>query len=321
MVRVEPRVRCRRGAFTLIELLVVIAIIAILIALLVPAVQKVRESANRTQCQNNMKQLGVALHGFHDAYKGLPAANQSIPNYPGSPSNPPTLSWTPFILPFIEQGALYNRYRSDRAWNDPNTNDNGPNQVQIPLFICPSAPSERVGANNRGILDYPAISELHRPNKYYTAYKMPASDSTYIGILGHNVRRRLVEVRDGTSNTLLLAEDAGRNQFWMLGKHYGSLPANYTIGGESGAWANPGGIITVFGIIPANVGTNNALSPGPCAVNCANAGEIYAFHTNLANVLMGDGSVRGLRSNTDVNVVIPLVTRNAGELIGADALE
>src|SRR5437588_10541086 len=144
----------RRSAFTLIELLVVIAIIAVLIALLVPAVQKVREAASRAQCENNLKQLGIGLHNFHDVFKGFPAAHQSIPNYPGSPSNPPTLSWTPFVLPFIEQGPLYACYRLDRAWDDPATNDNGPNQFQIPLFICPSAPGGRTGANSRGILDY-----------------------------------------------------------------------------------------------------------------------------------------------------------------------
>jgi prepilin-type N-terminal cleavage/methylation domain-containing protein/prepilin-type processing-associated H-X9-DG protein len=311
----------RRPAFTLIELLVVIAIIAILIALLVPAVQKVREAASRAQCANNLKQIGLGLHNHHDTYHGFPAAQLSIPMYAGSPANPPILSWTPFVLPFIEQGPLYQRYRLDRDWADPKNNDNGPNQFQIPVFSCPSAPLDRVGANKRGILDYPATTQITRPNPYYTANPMPPSDSTYIGVLGHNVKRRIVDITDGSSNTIMLAEDAGRNQFWMMGKQFGTLPSNFTNGGEAGAWANPGGQITVNGVNPANVGTSNPITPGPCGVNCANANEIYAFHTGVANVLFGDGSIRTLQAGTSINVVIPLITRAAGETLPANAFD
>ena len=106
--------RCRKG-FTLIELLVVIAIIAILIGLLVPAVQKVREAAARAQCTNNLKQLGLALHNFHDTYKGFPPAEQDLPRYTGGP-NPPKLSWVPYLLPYFEQGNLQKTYRMDRDW-------------------------------------------------------------------------------------------------------------------------------------------------------------------------------------------------------------
>jgi prepilin-type N-terminal cleavage/methylation domain-containing protein len=313
--------RPRRPAFTLIELLVVIAIIAVLIALLVPAVQKVRESANRAQCQNNLKQLGVALHNYHDANHGLPAAQLTIPMYAGSPSNPPTLSWTPFVMPFIEQTGIYQHYRFDRDWADPTTNDNGPNQFQIPIFLCPSAPPNRVGANRRGIIDYAAATQLRRPNPFYTANPLPPSDPTYIGILGHNVKRRLLDVTDGTSNTILLAEDAGRNQFWMMGQFFSTIPPTITFGNESGAWANPGGQLNMGGFNPAGIGTNQPLTPGPCGVNCINATEIYAFHTGIANVLLGDASVRGLASGTSINVVIPLLTRAAGEVIAADALQ
>jgi prepilin-type N-terminal cleavage/methylation domain-containing protein/prepilin-type processing-associated H-X9-DG protein len=315
----------RPRAFTLIELLVVIAIIGILIALLLPAVQKIREAAARTQCANNLKQLALACHNFHDAYGGFPPAEQDLARYTGGPTLP-KLSWVPFLMPYFEQGALQNLYHMDRDWQDvlndgksPYTGANaGPNQIQIKLLLCPSAPSGRVAANNRGVTDYAPPNQIGRPNPFYTAHSMPPSDPTRIGILGYNVKRKVTEITDGSSNTLLLAEDAGRNQWWILGKNVGSQPVNFVKGGESGAWANPGSDITTYGFNPANFGTKLPEQPGPCAVNCTNANEIYAFHTGLANVAMGDGSVRSLKANTDINIVIPLITRASGEVIPAD---
>src|SRR5690242_14104245 len=109
-----------RTGFTLIELLVVIAIIAILIGLLVPAVQKVREAAARIKCQNNLHQLGLALHGYHDVNGGFPAAKVTTPT---------THTWFPFILPYIEQDNLFRRYRFDLDWDDAATNDADPGGV------------------------------------------------------------------------------------------------------------------------------------------------------------------------------------------------
>src|SRR5262249_44349747 len=105
-----------RQGFTLIELLVVIAIIAILIGLLLPAVQKVREAAARAQCQNNMKQLGLGLHNHHDAIGGLPPALQNA-------AGTAVRGWTYSILPYIEQGPLSNQIRVNLNWDDPATND------------------------------------------------------------------------------------------------------------------------------------------------------------------------------------------------------
>src|SRR5215831_11971495 len=136
-----------RAGFTLIELLVVIAIIAVLIGLLLPAVQKIREAANRMSCQNNLKQLGLAMHNFHDAHGGFPPARWDVPIYPGfdalKVAAPPRISWVPFILPYIEQDNLQRNYRMDRAYQDP-LNDGvapftgaaaGPNQNRIKVLI------------------------------------------------------------------------------------------------------------------------------------------------------------------------------------------
>jgi prepilin-type processing-associated H-X9-DG protein len=177
------------------------------------------------------------------------------------------------------------------------------NQHELALFLCPSAPPGRKGARGRGILDYPAITQLTRPNPFYTAYRMPPSDSTYIGILGKNVLRKMVDIKDGTSTTLMLAESAGRNAKWVMGQQVSNS-------GLTGAWANPGTQIAVSGF-----NTATKTTPGSCAVNCTNANEIYSFHTSGANGLFGDGSVRTIPASADVNIIIPLMTRAGGEPI------
>jgi prepilin-type processing-associated H-X9-DG protein len=154
-------------------------------------------------------------------------------------------------------------------------------------------------------MDYSPPNQITRPNPFVT--NMPRSDPTYIGILGNNIARRVVEITDGSSSTILLAEDGGRNQTWQMGKFIST-------GGGTGAWANPDTQITVTGFNPTTMTT-----PGGCAVNCNNRDEVYSFHPGGANVLMGDGSVQFLREGTDVNVLIMLVTRAQGEVIPPNA--
>jgi prepilin-type N-terminal cleavage/methylation domain-containing protein len=298
---VRARSRAAPG-FTLIELLVVIAIIAVLIGLLLPAVQKVREAASRLQCSNNMKQIGLALHNYHDTNGAFPAARIQIP----AGSTTIVHSWPPYLFPFIEQGNVSLRYRFDRRWDDAATNDAAPdgiNRTDIKIFLCPSAPSGRKGSRQRGIIDYSPPNTITRPNPFVVS--MPPSDPTHIGILGDNVFRKIVEITDGTTNTILVAEDGGRNQRWEMGR--------FITSGGTGAWTNPGTQIALTGFNPATMTV-----PGPCAVNCNNNDEIYGFHPSGANILLGDGSIRHLRAGTDINLVIPIITRARGEVISPD---
>jgi prepilin-type N-terminal cleavage/methylation domain-containing protein len=301
-----PRSERRRLGFTLIELLVVIAIIAILIGLLLPAVQKVREAAARSQCGNNLKQIGVALHSYHDVYKGFP---------PGKYTPAPGVNhcWMALILPYIEQDNLYKTYSLRVNWagapNDSATQGaNVPNQMPISLYLCPSAPPGRVGTNFRGITDYSAMSQITRPNPFFRGIYVPAippSDPTWIGVLGNNVKRRVTDIRDGSSNTVMVAECAGRNQHWQLGKQIPDSTLN-----ETGAWANPGDTINVSGFNSAT-----ASKPGPIAINGTNSQNLYSFHTNVAGALFADGSVRFLSSSTSIDTLYALATRSGGEIV------
>src|SRR5438128_8237330 len=137
MKRCARRRRPWRTAFTLIELLVVIAIIAILIALLVPAVQKVREAAARTQCLNNLKQIGLALHSYHDVRRRLPPGGVSQITTPAPPSSEAGLSWQVLILPYIEQGNLSAKFDPTLGFR---STINWPlGLIQVPIYFCPSA--------------------------------------------------------------------------------------------------------------------------------------------------------------------------------------
>jgi prepilin-type processing-associated H-X9-DG protein len=278
----------------------------VLIGLLLPAVQKVREAAARLTCSNNLRQLGLALHNYHSTYGVFPPGRLTV-----KPTATSTIehSWTVMILPYIEQDNLYQRYSFSLTWSHA-TNDANVNQAQIKTFLCPSAPGGRTGANKRGILDYPAINQVHRPDPSLAF--IPPPDPTFLGVLGHTKpgyygSRSVSQVTDGCSNTLLLAEDAGRNQHWMMGRIQGKLA-------ESGAWANPGGAIIIWGLDPATLS-----HPGPCAVNCSNDQNVYSFHPGGANVVFADGSGRFLKASVNINVLLALMTRSGGEVIDPDS--
>src|SRR5829696_10024864 len=151
------RVVTKRAGFTLIELLVVIAIIAILIGLLLPAVQKVREAAARTKCQNNLKQLALGLHNYHDANGAFPMARPA--------ATAVSHSWPIYVFPYIEQAALYRQYNFAVRWDDATSPQVPQNKeiirTRLPMLECPSGPDRLFDpATDRGFMDYPAPSAV-----------------------------------------------------------------------------------------------------------------------------------------------------------------
>jgi len=290
----------RRG-FTLIELLVVIAIIAVLIGLLLPAVQKVREAAARMQCANNLHQLGLALQNYHDVYGSFPPGQVRAPYAWWTVNH----GWAVFILPYLEQQSLYDAYHWDQAL----AAQANQGVVARPLknFCCPSTSEQDRYDTKGGLLPSyggKAACGDYAPT-WYVDPALTTGDSQ--GVLAPNCMTKLTDITDGTSNTILLTEDAGRPRQWRAGR-----PGDdQTI--EGGPWAGFWTGITLQG--STFDGTSR---PGPCAVNCSNDHEVYSFHPGGANAVFADGSVRFLPEGMNNRVLAALITRAGGEVVLAD---
>jgi prepilin-type N-terminal cleavage/methylation domain-containing protein len=293
--------RPQRSAFTLIELLVVIAIIAILIGLLLPAVQMVREAAARTRCLNNMKQVGLAEHGFVDAHQFFPpaAVTQAMKNL-GIPADVQHGHFV-FVLPYLEQQSLYSEYQFQYSWNDPhNATAVG---TQLAILQCPSAPQSNRTYISNGVtiaaIDYGPVTSV---NSNLATQGLIQSVTNYDCVMRANTSRTPAEITDGLSNTLLIAECAARPELWQAGM----LVPGSTVSG--GGWADRNNDYQIDGYT-----TDGLSTPGPCAVNCTNNNEIYGFHKTGAMVVLADGTAKLLSPNVSMRIVAALTTYSGGE--------
>jgi prepilin-type N-terminal cleavage/methylation domain-containing protein/prepilin-type processing-associated H-X9-DG protein len=293
-----------RSAFTLIELLVVIAILAVLIGLLLPAVQKVREAANRMKCSSNLHNIGLGLHNFHDTHGGFPPGTVLGPFRPlDVPPGATHASW-PFLLPYLEQQPLHDRYRFDLDNTHPWNLEVGLTLIRV--LQCPSVDQDvRPAALSPAAgTDY-APSQGVNPVLAQRGWVDPVGN--YQGVMVVNSMTRLTDVRDGSANTILVTEDAGRNRRWRAGRELGSPP--YVSGGP---WYSRFNAIEIQGTTP-----DGSSKPGQCALNCTNDHEVYSFHPTGANALFADGSVHFLKAGMDIRVLARLITRDGGETISS----
>jgi prepilin-type N-terminal cleavage/methylation domain-containing protein len=308
----RPSLTRQRG-FTLIELLVVIAIIAILIALLLPAVQQAREAARRTQCRNNMKQLGLAMHNYHDVARVFPPGNiylgTSHPRFGGTYNNAssgtpgPSWGWALHLLPYIDASTVYNRVDTNfQPWTS-NRHEGGANQgadntstvnqavcqSQPAAFVCPSVP--RLGPATE-FKDYGINGTVSTSG---CCPERDANRTSHAGIANRNTSYGFGDITDGTSNTVMFGEQSHRvvstaaamyatsyaNPFmWVIHTSDGYItwgnPPNRPIGSEMGRWAR-------------------------------------STHTGGLHITMCDGAVKFASDNIDAGVWRNIFTRSGGE--------
>jgi prepilin-type N-terminal cleavage/methylation domain-containing protein len=330
--------RSRRRGFTLIELLVVIAIIAILIGLLVPAVQKVRDAALRAQCENNLKQMGLALHTYSDTYHRLPAAMIHSGRYNNPNARPysgPEVNYTgqPYVvynhtgfvalLPYIEQGPLFKQYNyqyvssTSSPYGIPTGQNPNPNPNQtivgaalVPIFVCPAdeTPPPVITSSDAGTMNFYERVAARRGNYLlntgaYTDYNAPWSSTAIYarGPFGNDGAIAIARVKDGTSNTIGIGESRQLHTSSSFGPYplYGTHTAVHGY--------------TYYDQFEPNYPYGTC--SGSTNLTCQYAWGMGSWHTAVTNFVFLDGSVRGISDGMDNLTFRALCTPEGGEVI------
>jgi prepilin-type N-terminal cleavage/methylation domain-containing protein/prepilin-type processing-associated H-X9-DG protein len=337
----ERSFRKSRG-FTLVELLVVIAIIGILVALLLPAVQAAREAARRMQCGNNCKQIGLALHNYHDTYKSFPLAwSLNGPALPGGGqwNGEP---WGVQILPFIEQQPLYDSYNHNILAADQLSPANVTAiQTGLAAYVCPSAPGglNRVYTFNAAPAGLPFTAANIAPSDYIAttgvlgAYSTLAYGASSGGSRGGALNAlgpgdtggstKFRDILDGTSNTFIVGERTGGNQIYIGSLVAPTLTAFLISPGGPGAALEGGGWGDLLngehwlGGSLNNPTDSFPIAQGPCAINCTNARGrgFHSFHPGGAQFTMADGSVQFIAATVVPLAMAGRITRAKGETL------
>ena len=313
--------RKRRG-FTLIELLVVIAIIAILIALLLPAVQQARESARRTQCRNNMKQIGLALHNYHDQFNLFPPSTTSgsgkgVWNWTTgqTTTTDPTLhlhSWASLILPAIDSGTAYNQINYSRSALDIANRPIA--QLQLSFYRCPSYSGKIYTDHPHYVTKVGFASFATRNYVAFGASTVGALSSTTTanGVMYPQSRINFKDITDGSSNTMMIAETREeRSSVWIDG----------TSAAVAARWFNPLAGPPGFAGNSSSINYKVYFDPAMFG-DPTEAGSIKSDygpssqHVGGAHHLMGDGSVRFISENISFTTYDALATRAGGEVLG-----
>ena len=311
--------------FTLIELLVVIAIIAVLIALLLPAVQQAREAARRSQCKNNLKQIGLAFHSYHDSVKGFPFAWYAT----AAPLN--AASWGSMVLPYLDQQPLYKKYDfRTGAFTTPASVVGTANvaviSTRLTAFLCPSTPSMAPtynAATPAGALPgLPALAWTAATSDYsaatgvMNAYGVPPASpgGSRDGALSFGILCSTTMIKDGTANTILVGERTGGPTIFYRGGVTAPAAVQAVGPTNGGGWGDAlNGEHWITGSLIDGSGAS-----GPCGINCTNqrGRGFYSFHAGGAHFVMADGRVLFLNQSLSSTTFAALITRNKGEVIG-----